>query len=742
MDEVEARLPTSRFKGTKPSQRRILRVMKDGYEISMVSLTERAFTVFGRNPELSHIVLDHQSISRRHAVIFFNADESEAFVMDLGASHHTYVNAKQLDDFQPVKLSVGDIVMFGKSSRIYEFKELFSPAMPLQRPPVPLFDAQPSADAKVELKRVDAPFRDRGEERKEREREIARATAEISSIRKGVGEVDGSITLSEMAEKFGIPHGDNRQEDEDEDEDKDDDADEDEDEDQDIGPTFAQERGHDSATLAFAGGDPVASFAQTHKVPVSHQVDLGGFTKAATCVSVEPSGNRVVGGSMDSHLKLFDFGGMDARHAAFRTVVPESGHVVVALAHSPTGDRVLVATAGAQPRVFDREGKETHKFIRGDMYLRDLSNTKGHTMEVTSVAWHPSDKNLVLTGSLDGSLRMWDLAGAQSMDQLVNKTVFKLRTAPGAPQGRLAVTSCCFSFDAKKIIAGCADGSIHLWAPPVFSRPLAVLRPVFSSGAAVTCVVTCGASATAAGGVLAARGADGTALVWALNSLPNSSFQQTQSAAPIPLLRIQGLDSSHAAANVEFSPDGSLIVAGSALPVAKGQRSVLSFFKIATDGTAPTNTVAEPCLQISVMSDASVLAVKWAHATNQIFCCTSAGSIRVFYDPKLSIKGALLSAGRAAPRPREASDYASVGQIITPHALPMFRDDSYKPPGKKKTDPGAGMVPSKPPSAPSVRENASFTLTQMMASKKVRCFARLYHLIHPRPCTNSTPPAP
>jgi WD40 repeat protein len=41
------------------------------------------------------------------------------------------------------------------------------------------------------------------------------------------------------------------------------------------------------------------------------QVDLGGHTKAVSCLSSEPSGNRIVTGSLDYNMKLYDFGGMD-----------------------------------------------------------------------------------------------------------------------------------------------------------------------------------------------------------------------------------------------------------------------------------------------------------------------------------------------------------------------------------------------------------------------------------------------
>jgi hypothetical protein len=47
--------------------------------------------------------------------------------------------------------------------------------------------------------------------------------------------------------------------------------------------------------------------------------------------------------------------------------------------------------------------------------------------------------------------------------------------------------------------------------------------------------------------------------------------------------------------------------------------------------------------------------------------------VKVFYDPRFSVRGALLSAARNPPRPKDPSDYAAVGEIFTPISLPMYR---------------------------------------------------------------------
>jgi WD40 repeat protein len=70
-------------------------------------------------------------------------------------------------------------------------------------------------------------------------------------------------------------------------------------------------------------------------------------------------------------------------------------------------------------------------------------------MEVSCVRWHPTEKNIVMTASLDGSVRLWDLLGEAAFGNLVNKHVLKIRGLTG--QSRVGATACCFSPDGKFI---------------------------------------------------------------------------------------------------------------------------------------------------------------------------------------------------------------------------------------------------------------------------------------------------
>jgi WD40 repeat protein len=62
-------------------------------------------------------------------------------------------------------------------------------------------------------------------------------------------------------------------------------------------------------------------------------------------------------------------------------------------------------------KVFNRDGVLQRETVRGDVYMNDVNNTKGHIQETTSGKWHKSDKNHFMTSSRDGSIRIWDVNG-------------------------------------------------------------------------------------------------------------------------------------------------------------------------------------------------------------------------------------------------------------------------------------------------------------------------------------------
>ncbi|XP_061215356.1 WD repeat-containing protein 70-like [Neopsephotus bourkii] len=138
------------------------------------------------------------------------------------------------------------------------------------------------------------------------------------------------------------------------------------------------------------------------KIPDSHEITLQHGTKAVSALGLDPSGARLITGGYDYDVKFWDFAGMDASLQAFRSLQPCECHQIRSLQYSSTGDVILVVSGNSQAKVLDRDGFPVMECIKGDQYIVDMTNTKGHTAMLNSGCWHPKIKEEFLTCSNDG----------------------------------------------------------------------------------------------------------------------------------------------------------------------------------------------------------------------------------------------------------------------------------------------------------------------------------------------------
>ncbi|XP_062201546.1 uncharacterized protein LOC133904086 isoform X2 [Phragmites australis] len=109
--------------------------------------------------------------------------------------------------------------------------------------------------------------------------------------------------------------------------------------------------------------------------------------KVVSALAVDHAGSRVLSGSYDYTVHMYDFQGMNSKLQSFRQLEPFEGHQVHSLSSSPTSDRFLCVTGLAQAK----EGLTLGEFVKGDMYIRDLKNTKGHICGLTGGGWDVSE---------------------------------------------------------------------------------------------------------------------------------------------------------------------------------------------------------------------------------------------------------------------------------------------------------------------------------------------------------------
>ncbi|KAM1009063.1 hypothetical protein FF1_005388 [Malus domestica] len=110
-----------------------LEVLKDGQVLDRIALVRRR-NIFGRQSQTCDFVLDHQSVSRQHAVVVPHKNGS-IYVIDLGSAHGTFVANERVTKDTPVELEVGQSLRFAASTRTYVLRKNDAALFP--RPPRP-----------------------------------------------------------------------------------------------------------------------------------------------------------------------------------------------------------------------------------------------------------------------------------------------------------------------------------------------------------------------------------------------------------------------------------------------------------------------------------------------------------------------------------------------------------------------------------------------------------------------------
>ena len=136
------------------------------------------------------------------------------------------------------------------------------------------------------------------------------------------------------------------------------------------------------------------------------------------------------------------------------------GQPIYCVNYSCCSDQIIATTSDAKPVVYDKNGNRVRIFIKGNPYLMDKSKTVGHTNAVYAACWHPDRNDIVMTASLDGTCRIWDMNGETSFDELQSRDVI---TAKDKGNRTIGIQSACYNLDGKNIALGCIDGGVLIF---------------------------------------------------------------------------------------------------------------------------------------------------------------------------------------------------------------------------------------------------------------------------------------
>ena len=172
------------------------------------------------------------------------------------------------------------------------------------------------------------------------------------------------------------------------------------------------------------GADGIRAQAKP-KLEITPQV----FHQEVKSVAFSPDGARLLSGSTDNTLKLWDV----ASGQLLRTL--EHGRTVRSVDFSPDGIHVVSGGRDALLKLWD--------VATGEL----LRTYQGHTASINSVVFSPGAH--VLSGSGDKTLKLWDVVSGQL-----------LRTFEGHAD---LVNSVAFSRDGTRVLSGSGDKTLKLW---------------------------------------------------------------------------------------------------------------------------------------------------------------------------------------------------------------------------------------------------------------------------------------
>ncbi|XP_024083488.1 gastrulation defective protein 1 homolog isoform X2 [Cimex lectularius] len=399
-------------------------------------------------------------------------------------------------------------------------------------------------------------------------------------------------------------------------------------------------------------------------IPITSNVTMAHGIKPVVALSLDPSGTRLASGSVDYDVRFWDFAGMDSTLQSFRTLTPCGNNPIKALDYSATGDNVLVISGMSQAKVLDRDGHEKFECIKGDQYVSDMAMTKGHVAPLTSGCWHPRVREEFLTTALDSTCRVWVVKRPSKHIGLIKcRAKNGLKTNP---------TACCYNRDGTIIACACVDGSVQLWdRRKAFVNPLKMLRDAHSCNTETSSVTF-----SYGGFLIATRGGDDTLKLWDMRNFKKSLFE------------VDNLYSRYSSTNCMFSPNDSLLMTG--VSVEKGESEGKVFFY--DTKTLSLSKSLDVC-------DSHVIQVNWHPRLQQIFMGCGDGTVRAYYGEAKTGRGAQLCAQKNRKKSKQVEVIAAQ-QIITPHALPMFRQEKQKSTRKKLEKERLDPVKSRRPDLP------------------------------------------
>ena len=396
------------------------------------------------------------------------------------------------------------------------------------------------------------------------------------------------------------------------------------------------------------------------EIPMTHVCRFPHTKKTLiNSLDIDNKNNRLVTGGSDGIVKIWDFNSLTRRPKPNHSVdcSEEKDFPVVSVSWSPSGGFFLVCTENSQAKVISREGVEEISCLKGDNYLVDIRNTKGHTYGLRDGKWHPLEKNIFLTSSADATMRLWDIYSKQfGIDSdIAHKNIFKVKTLKNK---KIPVNSCNFNRDGKIIIGGVNDGSIQLFTTKSY-LPQIYIPNAHENNCEISSIVFMENNRN-----FYSRATDHTMKLWDIRKYNK------------PLKIFEDLPCNHYKTEICLSPEEDYVLTGTSIIKRKNKsENNIEYGKLKIFST----TTHELINSYDISPNNSVISVKWRKKINQILVGTSDGLVNIYFSPPPISKDGIINSIFKKPKEyKERQDIFNAPMpIITPVQLPLFEEKEF-----------------------------------------------------------------
>ncbi|SPJ10745.1 WD-repeat protein, putative [Plasmodium sp. DRC-Itaito] len=189
---------------------------------------------------------------------------------------------------------------------------------------------------------------------------------------------------------------------------------------------------------------------------------LGIHKKNICCIKLIRNGSNLIISGNDNNVRIYEFKNMNRYEKNYTKLISvEEGSIIQSL---DARDNYILIAHGNKCYVYNKNGEYIKNSIRGDMYIKDVNKTKGHTRQINCCRFHPLNEQVFISGSLDSTIRVWNMEKDNNTyglnKELVHSQCIKVVNEKNLLTNN--IISCDFTKDANSIIIGCSNGFIDI----------------------------------------------------------------------------------------------------------------------------------------------------------------------------------------------------------------------------------------------------------------------------------------